>query len=110
MPNLPADALRIYDATGASFAVVHFVLDPESTKVRGDCIVAVDPGTEASVRSEVRWLLKRRFEKVGEHKFRLDAEGVLTIEGGDFRLVLHPEEDLLRTAPGQPNVSATWEG
>lgn len=109
MSTLPADTLRIHDATGAGFATVHFVLNPDPTKVKGDCIFVIDPEAETSTRSEVRWLSKRRFEKVGEHRFRLDAHGVLTIESGAFKLVLHPEEEILMAAPSLPRVSATWE-
>lgn len=110
MHTLPADTLDLYDTTGAWFATAHFVLRPDPKRVRGDCIFTIRPEHESTTRGEARWLLKRRFETAGEHIFRIDPEGVLTIESGGFRLVMHPDEEpgMMRTAPSGPQLAGSW--
>ncbi len=118
MNELPGTRLSIYDALGANIATVHFHLKPagpsrRSKGPKGECIFELAPDWSSSGSSEARWIAKRRFEKVGEHRFRIDREGVITMHSGDFRLVLHPdpedEDGGLRTAPPQPEIHAVWE-
>lgn len=109
MNELPGESLRIYDTSGTSIAVVHFHLTSD-TRLKGECIFQLVPDWDASTCSEARWIAKRRFEKVGEHRFRVDGEGVLAIHSGDFRIVLHPDDEGgLRTHPPLPPIHAMWE-
>lgn len=110
MHALPADSLRLFDTTGAWFATVHFVLDPDPERVRGDCIFTIQPGHEQTTLSEARWVLKRRCETAGEHRFRVDAAGVLSIESVGFKLVMHPDDEpgAMHTAPSGPQLAGEW--
>lgn len=111
MHTLPAATLRLYATTGESFATAHFIVDPHPKKLRGDCIFTIDPEHEQSTLGEVRWLIKRRVETAGEHKFRIDPAGVLTIESGGFELVMKPTEHAheMRTTPSGPQLSGYWQ-
>ena len=110
MNELPADSLRLFDTTGAWFATVHFSVDPDPKRLRGDCIFVVQPEHENTTRGEARWVLKRRVETKGEHRFRIDAAGVLTIESVGFKLEMRPDEepDSMHTTPSGPQLAGEW--
>ena len=107
MPRLPASTLDLFDSNGAPIGTVRLVLN-DAVKGKGDCIFDMAPLSD-DARDETRWLYKRRFKRQGEHRFVIDDEGVVTITGPDFRLVLDPVTDEeLRARPPMPQVTAWW--
>jgi hypothetical protein len=108
MTPLPSDTLVLHDAKGKPFGLLR--LAPAPGHDRGECIfdIELSDGPQ-SERSEVRWLYKHRFKRAGEHKFKVSADGVITVTQPDFTLVLEPNEAGAFVTPDTlPVVSAIW--
>ena len=108
MHTLPALHLDLYDSEEALFGHLHLApVEPGAPK--GDAIFEITRARDELATDEVRWLFKRRFTVVGDHRFTW-SEGTLTVAQGDFRIVLHAQPDgSLLTAPQQPQVRAEWQ-
>lgn len=107
MTELPGLALTLCDGEGRRFGTLRLARRPGDV-IKGECIFDVaEPGDTA--RPEVRWLHKRRYQRMSEHKFTYDEQGVLTVSGPDFRVHFEPLEDgALATKPPAPRVLAQW--
>lgn len=107
MSSLPDTTLILLDANEEPFGCVRFAPN-EDDDSKGECIFDLpEPGPERG--DETRWLSKRHFQRKGEHRYKISAEGAVTISSGDFRVVLDPAEDeLLRTRPPAPVMWARW--
>ena len=108
MSILPAPRIDLFDSRLRLIGCIRLVVSSEE-KRKGECIFDMRPLTE-DARPETRWLCKRRFQKVGEHRFKMHEEGGLTIHGGDFKVRLEAQEpghDLVAQPPA-PKVFGRW--
>ena len=108
MQTLPSDTLALYDFSDALIGLVRFA-PREDFPNQGECIFDMQtPGADAG--DEVRWLYKQRFKTAGEHKFKIDKHGVITVSQADFRIVLDVnEEGQYRVREPMPQVLAIFE-
>lgn len=107
MPTLPSATLTLLDGSGTRFGVLRFATG-DIGNAKGDCIFDIAPAAEQADRSEVRWLHKRRYLRSGDHRFRLDDDGVLTVSQGDFSVILDPDGERLRSRRPAPLVFGEW--
>ncbi|MCB9670176.1 MAG: hypothetical protein H6734_11935 [Alphaproteobacteria bacterium] len=107
----PTHTLALYDTEGELFGHVRIAPDPDR-EGRLDCIFDVAATHPAqNLRSEVRWLLKRHYEQMSEHRFELGDDGSVRISKADFVLWLDPgeeEDDPLKARAPSPGVTADW--
>jgi hypothetical protein len=110
MTRFPSNTLILQDGSGAAFGLLRLApRTPE--KKKWDCIFDIRPSSpQQAARSEVRWLAKRRFKRFGEHRVKMDDDGVVTISLADFRFEFEPDETggLFTRRPAPP-VSAVWD-
>ncbi len=108
MQTLPSDTLALYDFTDALIGVIRFAPRDDFPN-KGECIF--DMETPASTAGdEVRWLYKQRFKTGGEHKFKIDRHGAITVTQGDFRIILAADEEgHYHVRPPAPQVLAIFE-
>lgn len=108
MNNLPSHVLVLSDGAGTPFG--HLRLAPADDAPKGECVFDIAPATpEQALRNEVRWLAKRGFQRLGEHRFRAEPSGSITVVLGDWTLALDPvDEGHLRSRPPAPYVTAVW--
>lgn len=108
MPTLPASTLALFDHTGAPLGRLRLVCTSE-TALKGDCIFDI-PAPGPGAKNEVRWLYKRRYQRMSEHRFKIDEQGVITVSGPDFLVRFDPDEAAggFATRPPAPPVTARW--
>lgn len=108
----PSSQIALFDTEGEAFGYIRIAADPDRED-RLDCIFDVEPTNPAqALRSEVRWLLKRHFQRYSEHRLQLLDDGGVKISKADFTLWLDPDEDApdaLRARPPAPGITAVWE-
>ena len=107
MNERPSQTLALFDSLGDAIGFLRLAGRAEDA-CKGDCIFDVrKPASEA--RSEARWLYKRRYQRMSEHRFAIDDEGVLKVTGPDFRVFFEPDVDGgLVSRPPSPRVLARW--
>ena len=107
MTTLPSDTMLLCDGEGAPFGHLRFAPNPDKPG-KGDAIVEITD--EDSTREEVRWLRKRRFERVGEHGYKIGKDGAVTVSQGDFKLTMiaTEQEGEWRSKPPAPYVVGLW--
>ncbi|MFT6144022.1 MAG: hypothetical protein ACJAZO_000982 [Myxococcota bacterium] len=109
MQTLPSDTLALYDFKNALIGVIRFAPRDDFPN-KGDCIFDMEiPAADAG--DEVRWLYKQRFKAGGEHKFKIDQQGAITVTQADFRITLAPdaEEGGYRVRSPAPQVLGIFE-
>ena len=109
MTDLPSRTLILCDVSDAPFGLLRFA-PGVTTPLKGECIFDISPANEEQGRrTEVRWLYKRRYKRASEHKFAVDAAGVITVSQGSFKVLLEPDEEgRFRARPPAPCVTARW--
>lgn len=110
--QIPSSQLALFDTEGEVFGHVRIAADPDR-EGRFDCVFDVEANNPSqALRPEVRWLLKRHFQRYSEHRFKLHDDGSVKISKAGFTLWLDPEEEdpeTLRARPPAPGVTALWE-
>ena len=110
MATLPSFHIDLYDTEGAHFGSLHLSPKTEGA-LKGDAIFEITRGPDDLRTDDVRWMYKRRFTVVGEHKFVFSPDERLTVSQGAFSLELIPdleEEGALLAKPGQPGIRGAW--
>lgn len=108
MQTLPSDTLALYDLNDALIGVVRFA-PREDFPNKGECIFDMEPPAP-DAGDEVRWLYKQRYKTGGEHKFKIDKNGDITITQADFRITLaQDDEGNYRVRPPAPQVLGVFE-
>ncbi|TNE84813.1 MAG: hypothetical protein EP330_27795 [Deltaproteobacteria bacterium] len=108
MTELPSNTLQLLDSRLQSIGFLRLARTSDDA-VKGDCIFDIaEPGDDA--RSETRWLHKRRYQRMSEHRFAVEDDGRIKITGPEFRVFLAVDEESgdLVTEPPAPRVFARW--
>jgi hypothetical protein len=107
MSELPSTTLALFDGGGQAIGFLRLAKRTGDV-IKGECIFDVrEPPADA--RSEARWLYKRRYQRMSEHRFAVDDEGVLKVTGPDFKVLFEPnDEGGLTSRPPAPRVRASW--